>query len=429
MMREEQIQGWLDHAAEQEREPLELGEVARTIACQASTVLPRSSINGGMADSDAALMSVARLALSESKTSKRDLVRSKAVLLGLNYHETRNLIQEVGQFSWKPPAGSLGAVRLAYTASGQVELTRPYEAEKKLPPGTLAIGFVDMLWSSPEPLKVASGRAECPRSGSLSVAEYQIARPGSMKPVRFNPTLMALSALAAKWTGAKTVVPRVIRLLPGEGLHEKGEALSIHDLRVIELELRSLIAQVEHMRTRRDRGQTLLFREGVHCLGCSGAWICPAYNKAARALLGVVDDEGSAQEMTEHQAIELALCVEQMQAFIQGARRTLRRYATEHGPIDLRDGRRWGHYERPVRTMFGAAAAKTLSEFTGEDLADEAMVLSQEQALRALRKARSRGIDLKVDDSLALVMERTTRAGAMKTYPKGVWGPHKPEES
>ena len=118
-----------------------------------------------------------------------------------------------------------------------------------------------------------------------------------------------------------------------------------------------------------------------------------------------------------------------MQSFIQGARRTLRRYATENGPIDLRDGRKWGHYERPIRTMFGSAAAKRLAEFTGEDLADEAMLLTQEQALRALRRARSRGIDLKVDDSLALVMERATRDGAMKTYPTGVWGPHKPEES
>jgi hypothetical protein len=428
MTTDDRIGRWLQLAAEKDRPPLELSELGRTIACQSSSVLPRSAVDGGLTDEDAALMSVARLALSEPKTNKRDLVRSKAVLLGLSLAEARNLIQEVEQFSWKPPAGSLGAVRLAYTAEGEVELTRPYEAERKLPPGTLAIGLIDMMWSTPEPLTSTDGRAECPRAGSLSVAEYQIQRSGALRPVRFNPTLMALSAIAAKWTGAAHVVPTVVRLLPGDGLHERGEALSIHDLRVVELELRTLIAHVEHLRTRYEQGESLLFREGTHCLGCGGAWICPAYNKAARALLGRIDEGGTAEEITEHQAIELALAIEQMQSFIKGARRTLRRYATEQGALDLRDGRKWGHHERPVRTMYGAAAAKELATFVGEDLADEAILLSQEQSLRALRKAKSRGIDLNVDDSLALVMERSTRAGAMKTYPKGQWGPHKPED-
>jgi hypothetical protein len=193
------------------------------------------------------------------------------------------------------------------------------------------------------------------------------------------------------------------------------------------LELRTLIAHVEHLRTRYEHGEPLLFREGTHCLGCGGAWICPAYNKAARALLGRIDDEGTPDEMSEHQAIELALAIEQMQAFIKGARRTMRRYASTHGPLDLRDGRKWGHHDLPVRTMYGSAAVKELATFVGDDLADEAIILSQEQSLRALRRAKSRGIDLNVDDSLALVMERSTRAGAMKTYPKGHWGPHKPE--
>jgi hypothetical protein len=319
-------------------------------------------------------------------------------------------------------------VRLAYTVDGTVELTDRYEAERSMPAGTLAIGYVDMLWSSPEPLESRDGRAECPRSAALCVAEYQIERGNVLLPVRRNPTLMAASMLACKWSSATAVVPTVIRLKPGEGLHERGDALSIHDLRVIELELRILLAHVEHHRSLYERGQPLLFREGVHCIGCPCAWVCPAYNKAARALLDRVDAEAEPAPLEEHEAIELALAVEQMQQFVQGARRSLRAYVKEHGPLDLRDGRLWGPHERQARSMYTAKAVQELAKMVGDDLADEAITVSQEHAIRALRAARSRGIDLHVDDSLALLMERTTRAGGMKTYPLRQWGPHRKED-
>jgi hypothetical protein len=78
--------------------------------------------------------------------------------------------------------------------------------------------------------------------------------------------------------------------------------------------------------------------------------------------------------------------------------------------------------------MYTAKAVQELAKMVGDDLADEAITVSQEHAIRALRAARSRGIDLHVDDSLALLMERTTRAGGMKTYPLRQWGPHRKED-
>jgi hypothetical protein len=426
MEHEDRIAGWLQHAVAAERTPIELGELSRSIACQASCALPRSSTVA--TDEGAALMSLVRLALSEKNNKGADVVRAQGVLLGISQAELQGVLEDVRRWEWIPPAGALGPLRLAYTASGEVEITDRFEAARALPPGTLAVGFVDMVWSTPEPLELKDGRATCPRSAALAVAEYQIERANVVRPVRLNPTLMATSMLASKWSGANTVVPRVIRLKPGEGLHERGEQLSIHDLRVVELELRNLLAQIEYHRSLYDSGQPLLFREGSHCIGCASAWICPAYNKAARALLDRIDAEGEPTDLEDHEAVELALAVEQMQQFVAGARKSLRQHVNEHGPIDLRDGRVWGPYERTVRSMYSEKATQELAKIVGDDLANEATTLSQEQATRALRAARSRGIALNVEDSLALLMERTTRAGGMKSYPVRQWGPHPKEE-
>ncbi|HOQ61719.1 MAG TPA: hypothetical protein PKZ08_13925, partial [Vicinamibacterales bacterium] len=297
------------------------------------------------------------------------------------------------------PAGALAEVPLGYWPDGSARRVVGGQGRYE-DAGQLLSGTLDCMWAEPAPL-ITCGDDGCTvcipacREGStLYVVDWKTGDEENVEPVGRNWQLRAGAMMAAKWTGAKRVVPAIVYVNPAEcsewlrehpgepypGRWEVGAELNEAALAGIEADVRRVLkgagigegdAQDDEVRDLRSgsgsrqardsvpdarrgeeasEGAGVAFVTGAHCAHCNAAGACSALARQALTLAGV--DDGA---LTAETAARFAAMLGPARAVLGRVEDAVRGYVRMHGPIALPGGKVYGPASEDVERLDAAA--------------------------------------------------------------------------
>jgi len=261
---------------------------------------------------------------------------------GLDEVEASIAAARCRHFTWTPPPGAIAEIALAWDELDDYEVKpiRGGQGKYAVTDYLRAPGTIDIIFSEPEPLILTEGgQPICPKGSVLWVCDYKTGVDTWVDPIETNWQLRSAAIKAAKWTGAREVMPAVIYVGRGEGTWDV--ASRIWDLDRIE-RVRKQVFDL-HARADTARPENLTLVEGYHCRYCPAATSCPAKMATVTTLLTEPKPIARLDAQRARQLAEVLPLVRDMAA---KADETLRQYVRENGPIDMGGGRFWG----PVAT-------------------------------------------------------------------------------
>lgn len=387
-----------------------LSGLQRASVCSASFTLPRfGHLNKSAALGNAMHEMIERRIIGEEKAP--ELVANGWELEGI---ERGRFFHLVRTFDPKIPAGTLAEVALGLFEDGTV---RPVEGgQGKYPhvPGLILAGTIDAMWSSPHGLDAG----KCHESDELWIVDWKTGEEGNVPPPAKNWQLRAAAVLAAKWTGAKRVVPAICFVEPGEGRWDIGAVIGPEELLAIESMLREILAEVATQERR--------FVIGPHCEYCPARPGCPAHIAEAKALVTSSPDT-LGLSLTAEDARRIAGLLPGAAKVLELAKQALRLYVTEHGPLELADGKVYGPQTARRDTYATRISYEALAREIGDEAADVAFRTSKGAMYDAVGTAHdAAGIKRKKGAAMAKIMGEIEANGGKVSRPVEVWTNHYP---
>jgi hypothetical protein len=348
--------------------------------------------------------------------------------------------QDRGFFYWlcrkiefMPPRGSLPEQALCLMADGTAKTIDGGRGSYELPgDGSLLPMTIDLMWAQPVPLRRgADGGVECPPDSILYVLDYKTGDDVHVNPVEFNGQALAGALLAARWTGARRVVPNILYLQPGQA--EQWDALPYYlddeALADVEVSLRDVLQRVEQQRQKLEQDETLDYVTGDHCQWCKAAWCCPARLTPLKRLVSPKSKRPMAPEaLTAKQAQRLATFVAQGQQLVDQARDALQAYVLAHNDeaIVMADGKVWGPYLQERKRVVPKLALPILQRELGPEEAWSTVKISREAIDKAVRRSYVETEDETAAARVRRLMGEIAKANGLQTETMTMWGIHRP---
>lgn len=302
------------------------------------------------------------------------------------------------------PEGGITEQSLALLADGSVAPVRGGKGEYEAPEGTIIAGTLDAMW--PERDGKASwffypdgGAPRVDPEDTLVIVDWKTGAADATPPPRFNWQLKGQALLAARWTGARRVLP-MLGLIDGgpvrwefeQDRHGYAVALDERDFGAISAELHRVVDAIDAQDPESPKVVT-----GAHCSFCPARAACPAHIAAPRAMIQAVPNPKALGPLTDEEATQLLPIVLAVGPAREAALNALKAHARARGPIRLPDGRLWGPGEAR-RTVFDTAGAfdalvDALAPLVGEDEA----IRRAQAALCATREAVYEAVSAAVD--------------------------------
>jgi hypothetical protein len=355
---------------------------------------------------------------------------------GLDERETTFLSARLRNFEWVPPAHSIGELALALFEDGRVERTTGGRGRyPELDPGgrlegALLAGQLDVMWSEPEPLDLSDpAHPRCPRGSALYVADYKFGFDAHVDPVEVNLQAHANAVMAARWTGARFVVPVVLFVKPPQGDWDSpAVAWGPREIAVAEARVRATLAKRREQIDRLVAGDELDgFVEGEWCTFCPGKLSCPAKVSMMRrtADLAVVK---APFELTDEEAAWWALRITQIEGHVNRAREYLKARVDETGKnIDLGNGLEWGPVPAPTSRILAHVALPILDAEIGASKLDDVARISRKSIESAVREMHAQhGIKRQLSKTMGRIMSQIKDAGGLLKEEGEQYKAHRP---
>lgn len=341
------------------------------------------------------------------------------------------------KFEWTPPPHTISEIALALLDDGTVERTvggkgdypELKEGGRLFGKSSLA-GQTDLLWSEPEPLDLSDpARPRCPKGSVLWVGDLKGGGDVHVPPIDRNLQLASNAIMAAKWTGARFVVPFVMFLTPPRGDWDAPEtAWGPKELAEAETRVRDVLAR---RRAQIDRVLAGLdaegWREGPWCTFCHGKQSCPAKVTMMRHTAGLAVARAPL-ELSDEEAAWWAIRLTQIESYATKAREVLKARVDERGPIPLGGGLVWGsmtlgrkrilpHVALPIIQQELGLATPRLDEVASVSRGAIEDLVRQEHAKQGIKRQKGKVV--------ARIMAKVIDAGGLEPYEVTQYGTYR----
>lgn len=356
------------------------------------------------------------------------------------------------------PSCALAEVPLGLWPDGSVRRVRGGQGRYE-DDGQILSGTVDAMWAEPGGIVEIddSGKAlVVDYASTLWVVDWKTGDDEYVAPVSRNWQIRAAALLAARWTGAKRVVPALVYVNPAEcsewlrehpgepypGRWEVGAELNEAALAGIEADVRRVLGAAGiggdrdsdpgrvqllslgaedgsdgsgglsgNLRGVRAGGAQDLGRDpslvtGAHCAHCNASAACPALARQAMTLIQSNDGLVSADT-----AARLAGMLGPARKVLDEVETAVRAYVKAHGPIAVDDDHVYGPETEPREKLNAAAVAGAL----------EAAGVSPWKALKATKEGVREALKGAPRGTFGKVLDAVREAGGVEEVGSEVW--------
>ncbi len=331
------------------------------------------------------------------------------------------------------PAGALAEVPLGYWPDGSVRRAQGGAGEY-IDEGQWLSGTIDIMWAEPHPIWLeeqhGEGRAISAPNSTAWVVDWKTGDDEHVPPIDRNWQLRGAAVMAARWTGARRVIPAICYINAAEcgeavragrvyeGRWEVGKPLDAAALDAIEVELRAALARArgecdaargqEHGQEadastvhlpmkvsdgtssrRAVSGARLIL--GPHCEHCPARGACPALAAEAMTLARAYEQtlvEGAADglALTPEQASRLMGLVPAIRRACDAVEAAAQAHVRATGkPLALANGQEYGPAIETTEGFVTRPTYEALAEIVGDERADEAFLATADRIKAALR--------------------------------------------
>jgi len=355
---------------------------------------------------------------------------------GLSEREGAFLEARLMKFEWSPPPHSIGELALALFEDGRVERTvggrgryPELEAGGRLE-GAILAGQLDVMWSEPEPLDLSDpAHPRCPPGSVLWVPDYKFGLDAHVDPIEVNLQAHANAVMAAKWTGARFVVPAVLYVKPPKGDWDApATAWGPKDIADAEARVRKTLAARRAQIARMLCGEELDgFTEGEWCTFCPGMLSCPAKVSMMRLTAGLAA-AGAPLDLTDDEAAWWAARLTLIESLTSRAREHLKARVIRTGRnIPLGNGLEWGPVEVSQSRIVPHVALPIIRQELGDLKIDDVTKISRKAIEDAVREEHLRqGIKRQLSKTMGRIMGKIRDAGGLEKEPAQQFKAHRP---
>jgi hypothetical protein len=337
-------------------------------------------------------------------------------------------------FKWTPPDGAVPEQALCLFADGEVRAIKGGRGDYEMPEGALLPATVDVMWSEPEPLQYSPGTAlfpavaKCPPGSTLWVVEVKTGLDIHVSPVEHNGQARVGALLAARWTGAETVVPAIVYWRKGDGEWDVPERVfGKDDLGQIWLEINDTLREVDSQEAKLHVGLPLDFVEGPHCAMCSCEARCAAKTALIKGVLDAPAPLGDAP-LTVDEARRLAAILPALARFQKQATSALRAHVKVGGPVDLGNGNHWGPHAVDKTEVLADVGQRVLADEVGAELAESSVkrVLTRDAIEDAVRESHAeKGIKRQMAPTVRRLFARIGAEGGLVSRREVHWSAYR----
>lgn len=406
----------------------------RIETCPASAVLPQVGSVSEEADGGSALHEHIQLRAElgvDDAVAKLDETLAR---WDISEREAGFLKSRLLKFEWSPPAGSICEIRLGlFDDESGAWTVRRVPAEDRFYKGAVFTGQFDVMWSETEPLVVnEDGSVHCPANSTLWVLDLKGGQDRYVPTIERNLQVATYAYLAAKWTGAKRVVPAILYPGPGDGDWDvPGEMWGPKDLDAVEARLRSVFRRVAAQEAALAAGEPLELTEGRHCDFCPAVTRCPAKIALFKSILNDTAPPLPTIPLTPEESGRLVSLHSLLGSVIARLRRTMEAQVQEHGPIPLEDGLVWGPevssrtkiLSQPAREVLSAELGEYAEQAFNMDVSGSSIERAVKEKLLAIGKTRG------VAPAVRGIYAKLGEAGALEQKTHTEWKVHRPKKA
>ena len=346
----------------------------------------------------------------------------------LDEDETRILAARCRAFTFGIPEHALVEVALALRADGAVVRAVGGRGEYEVPAGTILPITVDAIWAEPYPLLIDqdTGAIDCPEGSVLWVIDWKSGSDKHPDPIEHNRQAHAGALVAARFTGAASVVPAIVYVRSGQGEWDtltdaagQTRAMTAEELARVEQEIQETHRQCAEQERRYAAGEPLRLVEGQHCGWCAARDSCPAKLAMIRAVVTgeLVVPGGAAAPLTAEHAAKLAVMLPQLDRWSEKGKRALKEYVASNGPIDLGGGRVYGPHDVIQDEIDPTIGLVILTDEIGAEYASQAITpakLSKTRMEDAIKAAlEEQGVKRQGEATKRRVYGKLKAAGAL----------------
>lgn len=393
--------------------------------CTASVVLPRYAWSSAAAALGSALHEVIERRITGDSIGL-DVIANTYELAGI---ERGRFFALARTFEPHVPAGTLAEVALGLFGSGAVGRIEGGRGDYGDRTDLLTAGTVDAMWSDPPLVVGAPGDYPvCPEGGTLWVVDWKTGDEGNVAPPATNWQLRGAAVLAAKWTGARRVIPALCFVDHGspDGRWDIGAAIEGDELDKIESTMVEILEDIRYAAEAYADGIGPRALTGPHCEHCPARPGCPAHVSEVRSMLTREGyDAIEPMPLSAAEASRLAGMLASARKVLDLAEKALKLYAAEHGPIPLADGRIYGPQHGRRTTYLTRASYEALAAEIGDEAADAAFKTSKGAIYEAISAAHDKAdIKRKKGAAAAKVLGEIAAKGGTTSKEFTVWKPH-----
>jgi hypothetical protein len=409
-----------------------LSGLQRASICTASVVLPRYDSRSPAASLGSALHEVIERRITGEQMPPETIANTYE-LTGFDRGRFLSLCRS---FDPKVPAGTLAEVALGLFDDDSVGEVKgghgEYQVHADCGPLVTA-GTIDAMWSDP-PLGFKYGTMRgthgdaprCPEGGTLWIVDWKTGDEGNVAPPATNWQLRGAAVLAAKWTGARRVIPALC-FIDGsspDGRWDIGAAIEGDELDSIAATMVEILNDIEHAADAYEKGIGPRATTGPHCEHCPARPGCPAHMVEVRALVTDYHHDGSAP-LTKDEASRLAGLLPAARKVLKMAEDAVKTYAQTNGPIPLADGRIFGPQHAKRYTYATRISYEALAREIGDEAADAAFSTSKGAIYDAIGEAHEKaGIKRKKGAAVAKVLAEIAEKGGKTSRVIELWKAH-----
>jgi hypothetical protein len=278
--------------------------------------------------------------------------------------------------------------------------------------------------------KLIAAPPQCPEGSTLWVVDYKSGQEAHVAAAEHNDQVLAGGLLAARWTGAKTVLPAILYPRKGQGLWDVPSAsFPIDELAVIEERLRSTYQRTIEQRRKLLAGEPLDFTTGPHCEFCPAETRCTAKVGMLRAFVGK-NAPTSLDALTDDEVRQFAETLPQLDRFVAAGKAAMKAHVERTGrPIPLKGGRVWGPHEVQKSMVLPDVAVPILAAEVGEERAKQAVkrTISREAIEDAVRDSHlEKGIARKLAPTVRAIMGTIGARGGLVSEKRIEYSAHVP---
>jgi hypothetical protein len=397
-----------------------LSGLQRASICTASVVLPRYDSRNPAAALGSALHDVIERRITGEQLPPETIANTYE-LTGFDRGRFLSLCRS---FDPKVPAGALAEVALGLFENDRVREVEGGRGEYEEAPGLFTAGTVDAMWSDP-PLE-GDESPRCPEGGTLWIVDWKTGDEGNVAPPATNWQLRGAAVLAAKWTGARRVIPALC-FIDGscpEGRWDIGAAIEGDELDHIAATMVEILNDIELAADQYDKGIGPRAVTGPHCEHCPARPGCPAHMREVRALVSDYSGDG-AMVLSPAEASRLAGLLPAARKVLKMAEDAVKAYAQTNGPIPLADGRIFGPQHAKRDTYATRISYEALAREIGDEAADVAFSTSKGAIYDAIGEAHEKaGIKRKKGAAVAKVLAEIAEKGGKTSRVIELWKAH-----